>query len=136
MAKILLVDDSEFMRLEIRSLLKNMGHEVLEAKDGREGYRLAQNTTDFGFIISDFNMPNWDGLHMIEQIRALDAYSDVPIGMITTESSKNLKYRGKELGVTVWYVKPLDPELFKRTVTMILERHSDEEMDLGDAMNS
>ncbi|SMF62791.1 response regulator [Pseudobacteriovorax antillogorgiicola] len=122
MAKILLVDDSEFMRYEIRALLVGLGHDVVEAHDGLQGYRLAREHKDFNLIISDFNMPTWDGLHMIAEIRSIEAYKTVPIGMLTTESSKNLKYKGKELGITVWYVKPLDPDIFCKTVTAVLER--------------
>ena len=127
MAKVLLVDDSEYMRLEVRGLLKGMGHEVVEANDGLEGYRLAQSTDDFELIISDFNMPNWDGLHMIREIRSLSGYSNIPVGMLTTESSKNLRHRGKQLGITVWYIKPLDPELFEQTVSTILERSNSDD---------
>ncbi|NRA67651.1 MAG: response regulator [Pseudobacteriovorax sp.] len=125
MAKFLLADDSEFVRFEISEILKEMGHEVCLAEDGGEGFRLAKSHDDFDFILSDFNMPVWDGLKMIENIRTLEPYKHTPVGMLTTESSRNLKMRGRELGISVWYIKPLDKELFKKTLTMVLEGLND-----------
>lgn len=119
-SKILLADDSEFVRYEIGEILRSMGHEVVLVENGLEGYRRLRSDSTFDMVLSDFNMPVWDGLTMIERIRQLEAYGKIPVGMLTTETSKNLKMRGRELGITVWYLKPLDRSLFEKTMTTVL----------------
>ncbi len=123
LAKFLLVDDSEFIRFDITQILNNLGHEVLSAENGLSGYRLACKHEDFDCILSDFNMPVWDGFTMVEKIREFEHYKSIPVGMLTTETSKNLKARGKELGISVWYIKPLDPKLFEKTIKIVLENN-------------
>ena len=123
MSKILLADDSEFVRFEVGDILTSMGHDVTVVENGLDGYRTLRDDASFDMVLSDFNMPVWDGLKMIEQIRELEAYSSIPVGMLTTESSKNLKSRGRELGIAVWYLKPLDRALFEKTITAVLKKY-------------
>jgi len=72
-------------------------------------------------VITDLNMPNMDGIMLIERLRALPAYRFTPILMLTTESQDEKKSAGKRAGATGWVVKPVrscqgSPRLFTRFV--------------------
>ena len=119
MAKILAVDDSASMRQMVAFTLKNAGHEVLEAADGREALEIARKTP-VNLVLSDVNMPNMDGIQLIRELRALPNYRFTPILMLTTESAASRKQEGKAAGATGWIVKPFDPDQLLATVDRVL----------------
>ncbi len=67
-ASILIVDDSNSVRMAIRMALTGAGYAVTEAADGAQGLSKA-NGSRFDMIITDLNMPNMDGLSMIRALR-------------------------------------------------------------------
>src|SRR5690606_41999023 len=84
--KILVVDDFPTMRRIIKNLLKDLGFEnVDEAEDGAMGLDKLRNG-NFDFVVSDWNMPNLDGLSMLQQIRADPGLSTLPVLMVTAEA--------------------------------------------------
>ena len=107
--KILIVDDSMMVRMTVKRTLVSVDFEVVEAKDGAEGLAKAQEAT-YDLILTDLNMPNMDGLTMIQNIRQLPAYTETPIVMLTTESGDDKKSIGHESGVSAWLVKPFEPD--------------------------
>lgn len=110
MSNILVVDDSNVIRTELRNLLEPEGHTITEADTGQAGLDLL-NKTDAAFelVITDLNMPVMDGLEMIAQISAQENKSfSGPIIMLTTEFSQEYRERGKQLGVKLWLTKPID----------------------------
>lgn len=124
MARILIVDDSEMLRVEIKDLLQSMGHEVIEGKDGTDGVRQAEASAPLDMIVSDYNMPGLDGLSMLKKIRKIEGFEKTPVAMLTTESSPELRTMGKSLGVVVWCIKPIDNEQFQKTVSIVLDKFS------------
>ncbi len=106
--KILAVDDSGSLRQMLTFSLRTGGYQVVDAIDGVDGLAKAQ-ATQFDLILTDQNMPNMDGLSFIRSLRALPAYRQVPILMLTTESSPEMKSQGREAGANGWLVKPFDP---------------------------
>lgn len=122
MAKILIADDSEALRIELKEVLQAAGHEIVEAVDGSDGLKKAQATSGIDLIISDYNMPGLDGITMVRKIKEIERYAKVPVGILTTESSNELKASGKEAGVIVWFVKPFDPARFVSTIDKVLKR--------------
>ena len=106
---ILAVDDSPSMRGMIAYLLRQAGYEVLEADVGEKALALAK-ARRVDLVLTDQNMPNMDGLSLVASLRALPEYRRVPILMLTTESSAEMKERGRAAGATGWMVKPFDPE--------------------------
>ena len=107
--KILIVDDSMMIRMTVKRTLVSVDFEVVEAKDGAEGLAKAE-AGSFDLILTDLNMPNMDGLTMIQNIRQLPAYAETPIVMLTTESGEDKKSVGHESGVSAWLVKPFEPD--------------------------
>ena len=94
MSKILVVDDSSTVRDEVAGFLKKNGLAVIKANPGLK------------LVISDVNMPNMDGLTMVEKVRGELGNKTVNVIMLTTESSPAMKDRGKAAGVKGWIVKP------------------------------
>ena len=85
---IITVDDSSTMRRIIKNTLQKLGFEtILEAGNGVEALEvMSKNKVDM--IVTDWNMPEMDGLTFVKAVRAKDEYKDLPILMITTEAAK------------------------------------------------
>lgn len=120
MAKILIVDDSGLVRIQVRDVLERAGHEVLEAEDGEAGLQVAGANPDLRLVIADFNMPKLNGIQMLGEIRKLANHTHTPFMVLSTETSPALKSAGKEVGVLVWVVKPLVELGFVKTVEKVL----------------
>ena len=110
MAKILVVDDSSTVRDEVAGFLTKSGLDVATAVDGKDGLAKIKADTGLKLIICDVNMPNMDGLTMVEKVRNEIGNTTVNIIMLTTESSPNMKERGKAAGIKGWIVKPFKGE--------------------------
>ncbi len=110
MAKILVVDDSSTVRDEVAGFLRKHGLDVDTAVDGKDGLARLRANSGIRLVISDVNMPNMDGLTMVEKIRGELANKTVNVVMLTTESSPAMKERGKAAGVKGWIVKPFKGE--------------------------
>jgi two-component system chemotaxis response regulator CheY len=108
MAQILVVDDSATVRNEVCSFLQGQGLQVASAVDGKDGLDKVRADGGIKLVISDVNMPNMDGLTMVEKIRGELGNSAVNVIMLTTESDPRMKERGKAAGVKGWIVKPFN----------------------------
>ena len=110
MAKtILVVDDSASMRQVVSMALKQAGHEVIEACDGKDALAKLDGRK-FNLIISDVNMPNLDGIDATRRIRALPDGAGVPILAMTANAFAEDKVRCFEAGMNDFLAKPIDPE--------------------------
>lgn len=118
MKKLLYVDDASSMR-KLVSLVLDKEFDLTIACNGQEGLDAIQ-TEQFDVILSDINMPVMNGLEFLEKLRANDAYKFVPVLMMTTEASQEMKAKGKELGATGWIVKPFDPEKLASVINRVL----------------
>ena len=86
--KFLVVDDFSTMRRIVRNLLKELGfNNVEEAEDGLDALNKLQ-AGGYGFVISDWNMPNMDGLELLKTIRADGAMSALPVLMVTASGGQ------------------------------------------------
>ncbi|MBV8465008.1 MAG: response regulator [Burkholderiales bacterium] len=108
MAQVLVVDDSSSVRTEVCDFLKANGLTVTPAVDGKDGLDKLRADPSIKLVVSDVNMPNVDGLTMVEKIRSELKNASVNIVMLTTESSAAMKERGKAAGVKGWIVKPFN----------------------------
>jgi two-component system, chemotaxis family, chemotaxis protein CheY len=107
--KILVVDDSETIRLTVTDTLQKAGFTVIQATDGLDGLaRLAEHDVDL--LILDVNMPRLNGLEMLERLQANPEWAKIPVVMLTTEAHFALIERAKKLGARGWMIKPVKPE--------------------------
>lgn len=120
MAKtVLIVDDASLIRSVASKAAESAGYNVITAQDGLDGIaKLEANNIDL--IFSDVNMPQMSGLEMVAQIKAKPEYKFLPIVMLTTESSNELKEQGKSLGVKAWLVKPFNKDKFLLALEKLL----------------
>jgi two-component system chemotaxis response regulator CheY len=107
------------MRRMVVHVLASGGYVVLEAGGGEEALNRARaNQVDA--ILTDQNMPRMDGIALVKRLRALDGYATTPIMLLTTESSAQMKQKGREAGATGWMVKPFDPDRLLEMFARIL----------------
>tara|TARA_B100000902_G_C26670599_1_gene602878 strand:- start:90 stop:458 length:369 start_codon:yes stop_codon:yes gene_type:complete len=121
MTKILIVDDANTIRMQLRDILESEGYDVVEGVHGADGLAKAQENTDIDLIITDYNMPEMDGVAMCRKIKEIDAHSKVPMFMLTTESTSDLKELGKQVGVMAWIVKPFNEDKLKLVIKKVLK---------------
>jgi two-component system, chemotaxis family, chemotaxis protein CheY len=119
MAKIMIVDDSDTIRHQLRDDLEGEGHIVLDASDGQQGLDVLGANQDLDLIICDVNMPVMDGLTMCEKIKN-EELTLAPIFMLTTETSKDMKMHGKRIGIRAWITKPYIPDTLLSAIQMVV----------------
>ncbi|MAG77009.1 MAG: response regulator [Colwelliaceae bacterium] len=119
MAKVLVVDDSNSIRDMVSFTLKGAGYQTVEAVNGQEGLSKAQ-AGGFDLVISDVNMPIMDGITLCQELRKLPSFKFTPILMLTTESSTDMKMKGKAAGATGWLVKPFNPDKLLSTIKRVI----------------
>ncbi|MBY6346862.1 chemotaxis protein CheY [Providencia rettgeri] len=120
--KILVVDDFPTMRRIIKNLLKDLGYEnVDEAEDGQMGLEKLRNG-NFEFVVSDWNMPNLDGLEMLKQIRADASLASLPVLMVTAEAKKENIIAAAQAGANGYVVKPFTAATLEEKLNKIFEK--------------
>ena len=114
--KLLVVDDSSTMRRIIKNTLERLGHkDVLQAEHGVEAWDLLCQNPDIGVLITDWNMPEMNGLELVKKVRAESKYENMPIIMGATEVITALK-----AGVNNYIVKPFTPQVLKEKLEDVL----------------
>ena len=107
------------MRELLGLTLRDGGHTVDAAEDGAAGLERAKSGS-YQLVITDINMPTMGGFELVASLRQLPEYKFKPILVITTESSQEMKMKGKAAGATGWLVKPFDPtkliEVIKKVI--------------------
>ena len=119
--KLLVVDDSSTMRRIIKNTLVRLGHkDVLEAEHGLEAWDLLSQNDDIKVLITDWNMPEMNGLELVKKVRAEEKYADMPIIMVTTEGGKAEVITALKAGVNNYIVKPFTPQVLKEKLEDVL----------------
>ena len=117
---VLVVDDSPTMRQMVAFTLSNAGFTVVEAGNGKEAMGTIGGGTKPDLVVTDLNMPEMDGITLIQEIRKNAALKFTPILMLTTESSDDKKKAGQAAGATGWVVKPFNPEQMLKVIQKVL----------------
>jgi len=118
--KIIAVDDSPTMRRIIINTLKRAGYtDVIEANDGKDA--LAKMKVEKpNLVITDWNMPEMDGLTFVTILRGMDEFKKLPILMVTTRSVKEDIVEAMKAGVNNYIVKPFTPDTLKAKIDQTL----------------
>lgn len=107
MAKILIADDAAFMRMKSASLVKELGHEVIEAEDGAEAVKVYQAESPDA-VLMDITMPNMDGMEALAAILKIDP--DAKIAMVTAMGQQAVIMEAIKAGAKDFVVKPFDSD--------------------------
>jgi two-component system chemotaxis response regulator CheY len=120
--RFLVVDDFSTMRRIVRNLLKELGYSnVDEAEDGVMALAKLRSE-QFDFVVSDWNMPNMDGLTMLQQIRADPALAKLPVQMVTAEAKKENIIAAAQAGANGYVVKPFTAATLDEKLSKIFEK--------------
>jgi two-component system chemotaxis response regulator CheY len=122
MTKILVVDDSETQRFELKKVLEGAGYSVIEGVNGVDGISKLKSNPEVSLIICDVNMPEMDGLTMCLKIHETGEFKNVQIFMLTSEASAEQKQMAKQVGVRAWITKPFAPEKLLQAVQKVTSK--------------
>lgn len=114
--RVLIVDDSSVMRKIVSRGLRQAGFkidDIQEAGDGQEALTML-NSSNFNLILSDWNMPNMDGLAFVKELRKSD---DTPVVMITTEGGEAKVAEAMQHGANGHIKKPFTPDDLKASLS-------------------
>jgi two-component system chemotaxis response regulator CheY len=121
MLRVLVVDDSSYARMHISKVLASLGIERLSyAKDGREAAAMLYRQ-EFDLIVTDYNMPEMDGLELIRCVRDEIGDGDTPILMVTSESNESRLTAIRQSGVSAVCDKPFEATTVKQLIFQVLQ---------------
>ena len=122
--KILIVDDSSTMRRIIGNVVQQLGfkkEDFDEAEDGVKAWKLL-GESKYDVILTDWNMPNMNGLELVKKTRGEGEHMKTPIIMITTEGGKGEVITALKAGVNNYIVKPFNAEILKEKLDGVLKK--------------
>lgn len=122
MKHIMVIDDSNTIRMSVQHTLKELGYPITQAENGSDGLNKIQGLSDSGedvaLCIVDVNMPEMDGISFVKEFRKNDRFT--PVIILTTESGSDRIEEGKQAGASGWLVKPFEPAALKNTVQRLI----------------
>ncbi len=120
--RILIVDDFGTMRKILRNVLQQLGYtNIEEAENGVQALEKLRSG-QFDLVITDWNMPEMDGLELLRNIRADGNLRNLPVMMVTAEAEKDKVIEAIKAGVNNYIVKPFTAETMKQKLDQIAER--------------
>lgn len=118
--KLLVVDDSQIQLVVCVDQLKQLGFEkIAVAKDGNRAYSILEKG-GIDVIISDWEMPEMDGLELLRQVKNNPSLKDIPFLMLTAHKDEKLNEEAIKAGATDFIVKPGTPDIFKEKLEALI----------------
>ena len=122
--KVLIVDDQFSVRQMTRMTLEQIGiRHVHESQNGREGLEMA-TVQPLDLIISDYNMPEMDGLGLLRAVRGHPAARRVPFILVTGRGDQELVIKAAQAGVNNYLVKPFTPAVLRQKIEQVIGKLS------------
>ncbi|MCE5359552.1 chemotaxis response regulator CheY [Candidatus Igneacidithiobacillus taiwanensis] len=119
---ILIVDDFSTMRRIVRNLLREIGFTTFdEAEDGVQALQKLQSQ-NFDLVVSDWNMPNMQGIDLLRAIRADARLRQIPVLMVTAEAKRENILEAAQAGVNGYIVKPFTADTLREKLDAIFKR--------------
>ncbi|OYP36317.1 response regulator [Rhodopirellula sp. MGV] len=118
--KSLVIDDSRAMRRILRSIMSDLGFDVIEAGDGKDGLeKFTAERDDIEVVLVDWNMPVMNGLEFVKAVRELEQFADKKLVMVTTETEPAQMARALMAGVDEFVMKPFTKEILVEKLKLI-----------------
>ena len=121
----LIADDLSTARRIIKNSLNDLGFNCFEAENGVEALAIIQQLT-LNLVIADTHMPEKNGMELLEDIRADDNLNDLPVVLTMIEPLEELIYKGEELGMNDYLVKPFDVFSLSKLLDKVIEMEGGE----------
>ncbi len=119
---ILVVDDFSTMRRIVRNLLRELGFSNFdEAEDGIQALQKLRSRP-FDFVVSDWNMPNMQGIDLLRAIRSDPQLKHIPVLMVTAEAKRENILEAAQAGVNGYIVKPFTADTLKEKLDSVFKR--------------
>jgi two-component system chemotaxis response regulator CheY len=109
--RALVIDDSKAMRAILRRILRELGYEVLEAGNGREGLECLRKFGAVDLALVDWNMPEMNGLDFLRAVRKQRTYDAMPTMMVTMETEMEEMTEALRMGASEYVMKPFTKEV-------------------------
>lgn len=123
--KILIVDDMMTMRKLVKKNLSTMGYATFEeAEDGQKAWAKLNEHTDVGLIVSDWNMPNCNGLDLLKRVRSDARFRALPFVLLTAEGEVSQVTAALTAGVDNYVLKPFTFESLKEKLEQTFKKRS------------
>jgi two-component system, chemotaxis family, chemotaxis protein CheY len=119
MAKILIVDDAEFLRMRISKMLRADGHDVIEAENGLRAVEKYQSDNP-DIVLMDITMPEMDGLSALKEIRSIN--SAAAVVMLTALGQESVVLDAIKSGAKDFIVKPFERERVLNAIAKLLPK--------------
>lgn len=117
--QIIIADDSESIREILAFSLENAGYEVLVTRDGLDALRFFDGRS-IDLLLTDYHMPNLNGLELIVKVRQIENYKFMPILVLTTEKQVEIIREARDSGATGWLLKPFNTEKLLQTLRKVI----------------
>ena len=122
--KILVVDDKGMNRYMLGGIFRD-NYDILEAGGGLEAIEILEEEKDeLAVILLDIIMPGMDGFGVLEHMRKNDMLEQIPVVIVTDDSSEATSVKAFEYGVADMVIKPFEPRIIKRRVQNIIELYA------------
>jgi two-component system, chemotaxis family, chemotaxis protein CheY len=116
----IVIDDSRAMRLILTRIANQLGFEVIEASDGRDGLdKMSAMDSPPSLALIDWNMPVMNGLDFVVAVRAEPRYKSVTLMMVTTESEQSQIVRALAAGAHEYVIKPFTPDAIVEKLALL-----------------
>ena len=117
--RALVIDDSRAIRSIVGKTVRELGFEVLEASNGREGIAQLTQAGRVELVLVDWNMPEMDGYEFLLAARANAAWRDMPIIMVTTETEMSQMQRALDAGASEYIMKPFTRDILREKLQLV-----------------
>lgn len=123
--RLLVVDDSSTMRRIIINTLQRIGYtDMVEAANGREALERMTVSGPIGLVLTDWNMPEMNGLEFVRAVRAKTEWANVPLLMVTTNTAKDDIVEAIRAGINGYVAKPFTPDTLREKIDAVVPRPS------------
>jgi two-component system, chemotaxis family, chemotaxis protein CheY len=120
MPKALIADDSRAVRMILAKTLKEIGYEVCEAANGRQALEVMEVEKDaVTLVLADWNMPEVNGLELLQRLRQNPALSSLVVIMVTTETELDQMATALEAGANEYVMKPFTKDILVEKLQLV-----------------
>ncbi|PMB30966.1 hybrid sensor histidine kinase/response regulator, partial [Fischerella thermalis CCMEE 5319] len=121
-ARILIIDDSLTTRQSVAIALQKAGYSVFQAQDGHKGLEQFQHLSDIQLVICDIEMPRMNGFEFLRSRQQIPGLADIPVLILSSQSSEKHRLLALQLGATVYMTKPYMEQKLLAMVANLLEK--------------
>lgn len=120
MSKALVVDDSRALRMILARTVRQLGYEVEEAENGVRALQILNSQpNDWALALVDWNMPEMNGMDLLQRLRANTRFRSTAIVMVTTETEVDHMSAALQAGANEYIMKPFTPDILREKLALI-----------------